>query len=428
MPSLNVILVAMGSHGDVHPFVGIALRLRQRGHRVQVIANGHFASLVEQLGLKFTAVGTAEEYRALATSPELWKRLEGTRTVLRSIGQTFRSLYEAVAKNQIAGETVVVASSLGFGARVAQDHLHIPTITVHLQPSTFFGLVNPPKLPGLFMPRWMPMWLRRAQLALVDRVADQILASALNALRRELGLPPVRRVLSTYMNSPQCVVGLFPEWFGPRRPDWPPQTQLTGFPLYDERGTSHLSDDLKRFLDAGDAPIAFTPGSAMWTAHRFFEQSARACQILGRRGLLLSRHRDHLPQSLPALVRHVDYAPFSELLPRCAALVHHGGIGTSAQALAAGCRQLVMPHAHDQPDNADRLVALGVARQINPRRYRAPRVARELGLLLESAAITKRTGEIAQRFVGIDAISQTCDVIESMAPSPSTCASPVAAP
>ena len=72
----------------------------------------------------------------------------------------------------------------------------------------------------------------------------------------------------------------------------------------------------------------------------------------GRRGLLLSRHREHIPRTLPSDVRHVEYAPFSELLPRCAALVHHGGIGTSAQALAAGVPQLIMPMGHDQPDNS----------------------------------------------------------------------------
>src|SRR5439155_15601643 len=111
--------------------------------------------------------------------------------------------------------------------------------------------------------------------------------------------------------------------------------------------------------------------------------SADACRRLGRRGLLLTRHRDHLPTTLPPGVIHVHYAPFSQLLPRCAAFVHHGGIGSSAQALASGVRQLVTPFTHDQPDNASRLKRLGVAAVIPARKYTAGRIAGALQMLLD---------------------------------------------
>jgi UDP:flavonoid glycosyltransferase YjiC (YdhE family) len=111
-------------------------------------------------------------------------------------------------------------------------------------------------------------------------------------------------------------------------------------------------------------------------------------------------------------VTHSDYAPFSAVLPRAAALVHHGGIGTSAQALAAGRPQLVMPMTFDQPDNAARLQRLGVGRSLPPERFRGAAVARELGALLESAAVTRRCADIARRFDGIDPVGRTCQVIE----------------
>ena len=187
---------------------------------------------------------------------------------------------------------------------------------------------------------------------------------------------PPKRILRDYLHSPELTIGLFPAWFAPPQADWPPQVKVTGFPLYDERGVSHLSPDLLKFLDEGPPPIAFTFGSAMWEAQDLLEQSARACALLGRRGILLTRHRDHLPAHLPLGVKHADYAPFSELLPRCAALVHHGGIGTASQGLATGVPQLVLPHAHDQLDNATRLARLGVAKFLAPKRYKAERAAR----------------------------------------------------
>jgi UDP:flavonoid glycosyltransferase YjiC (YdhE family) len=352
----------------------------------------------------------------MATNPAFWRRLQGTREVMPWVASAVRPVYEIVAQNHVPGETVVVASSLGLGARVAQDQLGIPTATVHLQPSILISTIDPPRLGGIVTPTWFPSWLKRQQVATVDRVCDPLVAPELNALRREIGLPPVTRVMTRYLHSPQRVIGVFPAWFGPPAADWPSQARPTGFPLYDEAGISPMADDLRRFLDEGEPPIAFTPGSAMWSGQRFFAESARACALLGRRGLLLSRHPDHLPRRLPPGVRHVAYAPFGELLPRCAAIVHHAGIGTSAQSLRAGIPQLTTPFAHDQHDNAARLTRLGVALKVEPRAYRAGGIAARLRELLESEEIHRKCGAVARQFDGIDPMRETCELIEELLP------------
>jgi rhamnosyltransferase subunit B len=411
---LDVLLIALGSHGDVHPFVGIGLALRARGHRVRIVANPFFASLIEQSGLEFLPVGAESDYRLMAADPAFWRRLGGTRAVMPWVAKSIRPVYELVKQHATPGETVVGASSLGLGARVAQDHLHIPTATIHLQPSIIMSAIEPPMLGGIGTPKWFPMWLRRAELAAVDRVCDPLIAPALNSLRRELGLTPVARVMTQYLHSPQRVIGVFPPWFAPPLSDWPAQVWLTNFPLFDEHGITPLPGDLLHFLDAGDAPIAFTPGSAMWTGHRFFAESARACQLLGRRGLLLSRHADHIPRLLPPGVLHVPYAPFSQLLPRCAVIVHHCGIGTSAQAMRAGIPQLLTPFAHDQHDNASRLMRLGVARKLEPRAYRAGAIAAILNELLGSEAIRVRCWDVARRFDDPDPLRRTCELLENL--------------
>src|SRR5262249_17419123 len=143
-----------------------------------------------------------------------------------------------------------------------------------------------------------------------------------------------------------------------------------------------------RFLDAGEPPLVFTPGSADRADGKdFLAASAAACRLLGRRGLLLTRYPEQVPASLPPGVQVYSYLPFSQVLGRSAALVHYAGIGMVAQALAAGVPQLVSPIAIALPDNADRVARLGVGRVLPPRAYRPRRVARELEDLLGSAEV-----------------------------------------
>ena len=414
---MNVLLFALGSHGDVHPFVGIGIRLRERGHHVAVATNEYFKPLVEHAQLEFIQCGTADEYTRLATDPELWHPTKSMKAVFGGTARYLRPMYEIARDFAQRDDAVIAASTLALGARIAQDKHGFPLASVHLSPSVFQSIHQPPKIPGLnlFSP-WAPLPLMRALFTMIHAMVDATIAPPVNELRRELDLPPVHQILK-YWHSPQRVIGLFPEWFGPKQPDWPAQLTLTGFPLYDEPDLSPISPQLERFLNEGLPPIAFTPGSAMWHGRKFFDASVDACVRLKRRGLLLTRHRDHLPPSLPTNVIHVHYAPFSQLLPRCAAFVHHGGIGSTAQAFAAGCPQLITPFAHDQPDNAARIVKLGCGATIKPSKYTGARAAAVLRELIDNQNVAAACRRVKSRFAGVDSIGQTCDLIEQLAPS-----------
>ncbi|MDB5331704.1 MAG: glycosyltransferase, partial [Phycisphaerales bacterium] len=145
---LNVLLIPLGSHGDVHPFVGLGLALRARGHRVRVIVNPFFGPLVEQAGLEFIPLGTTDYYLRMLDNPDLWKPVKGPRAVFASLAELHRPIYEAVAAHNVPGDTVMASSILAMGARAAQDKLGIPMATIHLQPAVFRSTVNAPKLPG----------------------------------------------------------------------------------------------------------------------------------------------------------------------------------------------------------------------------------------------------------------------------------------
>jgi UDP:flavonoid glycosyltransferase YjiC (YdhE family) len=188
--------------------------------------------------------------------------------------------------------------------------------------------------------------------------------------------------------SPFKVLALFPEWYGPKQTDWPAQTIVTRFPLYDESDQVAVLPDLDRFLADGPPPILFTPGSANLQARRFFV-GLEACRRLGSRALFVTRYPEQLPPALPPEIRHFAYVPFSQVFPRCKALVHHGGIGTVAQGLAAGVPQLVMAMSHDQPDNGYRLTRLGVGAYLYPKAFTPDRVAAALARLTRSPEVTE---------------------------------------
>jgi UDP:flavonoid glycosyltransferase YjiC (YdhE family) len=336
---------------------------------------------------------------------------------MSGVGQTIEEAYEVVARESTQAQ-IVVGSSLALGALVASEKLGFPYATIHLAPICVRSAIELPTLAGGINFSRFPDWFKRGFWAGGDKwFIDPHIVPPLNALRARLGLIPVSRILNGYWHSPRLTIGLWPEWFAPRLPDHPQQLKLTGFPLYDEADVTPLHEELDGWLKAGDAPIAFTPGSAMRHAHAFFEASARACKRLGRRGLLLTRHAHQLPGSLPPGVIHVPYAPFGSLLPRVAALVHHGGVGTMAQCLRSGCPQLIMPMSHDQPDNAARCVRLGVARTISRRFYSAGSVARKLHELVDDAKVRAACDDVSAKFHGVHPVSATCDLIEGLSPT-----------
>lgn len=410
---MKILLATIGSSGDVHPFVGLGLALARRGHEVTVITGGYFRELIEQAGLDYADPMPEFDFRALLGNANIWNRFRGLQVIMRSaILPLIRPMYRLISERYEPGRTLVVASSLAFGARIAQERLAIPMATAHLQPALFRSMHATTRLPGLLLDTWVPAPLKQMQYWVVDRLADRILAPAVNRVRAEAGLAPVRGIINDWWHSPDLTLGLFADWFAPPQPDWPPQTVLTGFPLYDERGIVTPSPALEDFLAAGDPPIVFTPGSANVHGREFFQAAIDACGRLGRRGILLTRFPEQLPQSLPAGIRHEDFVPFGWLLPRSAAVAHHGGIGSLSQGLAAGIPQLIMPMGFDQFDNAHRLEQLGLGASLRPSRFRGPAVAKTLQRLLADPLMADRCRKIRERMASHDGLLTAATCLE----------------
>ena len=374
-----------------------------------------FRSLAERTGLEFAAVLSDDAWQAVTRDPDLWHPFRSFSVVARRlILPAMRPVYRMIEERIEPGRTVVAATGLAFGARIAHEKLGVPLATVHLQPVMLRSVIRPPCFGFPHIIGHLPRPLRGLYLRAADRfLIDSLLAPETNAFRAELGLPPVSRLFNGWTHSPQLVIGLFPEWFAPPPPDWPPHVVLTGFPLWDEGEIRTPSPELEEFLAAGDAPIVFTAGSAMTQAKRFFQVSAEVCRATGRRGIFLTQFPEQLPATLPGGVRQFDYIPFSAVLPRTSVLVHHGGIGTTAQAIAAGVPQLVVPSTHDQPDNALHIRRLGVGEFLLPGSYTTANVVRLLARMA-----TPRTGancqRLAREMAGNPSLEATCRLIEDL--------------
>jgi rhamnosyltransferase subunit B len=413
------LITALGSYGDVHPMVGLGAALAARGHRVKLVTNPYFADVVSSAGLDLLPLGTYEDYVRLSEHPDLWHPLRGPKLVLgHASARMLRPLYDLLIPNYIPGETVFCAHAMDLASRIAGEVLRAPVASILLAPGLIWSVYDSPRLKGTLLGPRVPRWLKRLQFSLSDRFFIRpLLGPDLNALRSDVGLPAVHDIFSKWLFSSDLPLGLFPDWFGPPQRDWPANTTTVGFPLWDTPGTTELPEGVQTFLDAGSPPIAFSPGSANKEAHQFFTAAVDACQRLGRRGILLTKYNHQLPPSLPDSVYHVGFVPMSQLLPRTAALVHHGGIGSCAQGLAAGVPHIVRPMSYDQFDNSRRIVRLGVGAEVSVRDFSGPQVADALAPLLASSDVASRCRDLAERCDGPASLAGACRALEELAKS-----------
>ena len=254
--------------------------------------------------------------------------------------------------------------------------------------------------------------VKRLMWKTMDRkFMDPLYTVPFNTIRASLGLTPVERMFHGWLHRADAALCMVPAWFSPRQPDWPAPMVMSGFGLAD-RGDRHpMPAHIAAFLDAGAPPVVVTAGTANAVSHDFFRTAIGACSSIGMRAILVTADPKQLPQTLPDGMIHAAYVPFAALLPRAAAFIHHGGIGTVSQALRSGVPQLIRPMAFDQFDNASRVVQLGAGRELPVRHFQELRVAGELRSLLGDTAGAANCKRVAASLIGEDGLGAACDVL-----------------
>lgn len=393
------IFVPLGSAGDVNPLLWLAHLAAERGHEVVLVTHAAAADLCKDSGFRTVSVGASEELEAIIRNPDIWHPDKAFVILAKQLPIWARRMIPAISDEILPGRTTIVSGGIAFGARMVAEARQIPLVTVQLQPAVFMGVDDAPVLRlGLEWIKQAPRWMRALFYRLAQWRADQLLREPINRIRCELGLrTPVGGVMREWWMSPDRVLAVFPEWFAPRHCDWPRQTVFTRFPLYDSSHERPISPEIEAFIDGGDPPVLVTPGSANAQAREFFAEASKACILKGHRALFVTRYPEQLPCPMPAGSISCEYVPFGAVFERCAAVMHHGGIGTCSQGLAAGVPQLLMPMSHDQPDNAWRLKHLGVGEYIPPRRFCAKAIASVLETLMVSPGVAAACRGIKER-------------------------------
>ncbi|MGI9455433.1 MAG: glycosyltransferase [Aeoliella sp.] len=414
---MHFLLTAIGSYGDVHPMVGLGAALARRNHHVSIVANPYFADVVADAGLELLSISTREEYLRMIDHPHLWHPIKAVPFVFQqATAKYLRPLYHLLEQNYLPGETVIGSHALDAASRVFREKVGSPVATVTFAPIAFWSDYQTPQFGPPTIGPHLPKWLNRLQFWIGQRwIVGPVLKRPLDKFRAELGLPKTPELFPNWWFQSDMNLCLFPNWFAPVQPDWPRPIETVGFPLWDGGDSTPLSPEVKAFLAEGDAPIVFTPGTANKQAEGFFATAMEACQRMGRRGILLTKFPEQLPALLPECVRHFDFLPLTRLLPSAAAFVHHGGIGSSSQALAAGVPQLVRPLAFDQFDNSHRLRKLGVAGELRPRQFNVASVAAALQRLTSSKEVAANCQKWASQCKEESALEAACNVMEQLA-------------
>jgi len=412
----------------LNPFVAIALELKARGHEPCIAAQREFQATIEGEGVAFhplrPGIEDIREELGLET-PEIVQRATrgsiGLEFAVRRIAmpflkRAFDDMMEATAEADL-----VITHTSAFAGRLAAETRGLPWLSAALSPFTFMSDYDPPILsamPALKVLREMTN--ARSDMALLKfvKAASVLWTGTFQKLRAELGLPRCANPLFDGQFSSLGSLALYSSLFGVAQPDFPTRCTLTGFCFYDRQHgePTSLPREMQAFIDHGPPPLVFTLGSALvMEPGDFYDVSITAARKVGRRAVLLvgpGNAQALLNKGAPADVHIADYAPHSVLFPHAAAIIHHGGIGTTAQAMRAGKPQLVVPHFGDQPDNANRVERLGIGRMIAPSAYDPSRAARALASVLNTGHIA-RTAEMARRLNAEDGVGAAADAIEN---------------
>jgi rhamnosyltransferase subunit B len=371
----RIVLSTFGSLGDIHPYIAIALELKARGHSPVMATSEVYREKMDAVGLELHPVrpdvpsyDEPEELGRLVA--DLMEARGGTEKVIDMLTPHLRDVYEDLNAAVEAADLLLTHPLPLVGPIVAQKR-GLPWVSSVLAPISFFSAYDPPVLAQ--MPALYHLQRRSVALSrLLYRIASHRLEKLMQPvyrLRAELGLPRGAQPLLAGQYSPTLSLALFSSALAKPQPDWPPNTRVTGFAFYDRRdffGETEMQQELGEFLDDGPPPIVFTLGSsAFWVAKDFYRDSIKAARALGQRALLLIGHARNRPtEQLPQGVAAFEYGPFSQVLPRALAIVHQGGVGTTGQGLRSGRPVLIVPHAHDQFDNAARVERLGCGRSL----------------------------------------------------------------
>lgn len=416
----KVVLATHGSLGDLHPFIALGRALADKGCDVSLASHPDYRPKVETAGLKFVSYGISRDdyVQTLRLRPaEIVKRISSDhgflirRLIAPYLERSIRDIQPAVA-----GCDIVLGSPFAYGAHIAASLAGKPFTTVALQPTVMMSRYDPPKIkqaPFILSPQSK---LAAAYNRLIMKTGEKFMAAShieVMAIYRRYGLNP--NIGLGGIVSDHQTIAFYSKVLQDIQPDFPANTEIVGFPFHDcESGTTPtLPAKLEAFLDNGPAPLVFSLGTwVVYGGEMFYRRAVDVAKALGERCVILVGGESPLLQEdFGPDVCVIGYAPHSLLFPRCKAVIHHGGIGSTAQALRSGRPQLVTPVFGDQFDNAFRLHKSGASLTLNYDKWRKGAAVKQIRDLLANPAIAAQAAACALMITAEDGARRAAEVV-----------------
>lgn len=411
---MRIVIVAAGTWGDVRPNVVLGQGLKQQGYEVILVASEDFRAWIERRGLAFARLSVNMQVLldGLTNSKNLVQTVKWMRKIAPTAEQMGKEIIEVIRDGDVL---LMNEAGLALVSGVLETK-KVRLILINMQPyapTTEFSGMLPP-LPG-WIPipasrynRWAGNFVRRSQWWMMGKYGNDLRT-------RNLGLPKqiwkkhremLDQTTSLLLVSPQVI---------PRPSDWQPQHHITGY-LFDEDTEWKPPPNLRHFLATGEKPIYIGFGSMR---DRKPEATTRlvleAVKLTRHRAVLLSGWAGIGVDDMPDDVFLLDYAPHTWLFPQMAAVVHHGGAGTTAAGLRAGVPSVIVPIIADQPFWGRRIYELGAGTAPIPHnKLTVENLAEAIGSATKNSLIRQRASELGEKIASEDGLKNAIDTITSL--------------
>ena len=418
---MRVGIQTWGSEGDIRPLVALGHALVQRGHEVELvytdIADRHYVEVAASLGFTARAVATP----VIADQNELYEiglrvinagnPLADGKLIFDRLLRPVEDAIFAAAVDLCRRSDIIVSHLVLNQVRAAAELAGIPAVSV-----TFAHTMVPSRH---LRPQGMPQLGERANAAAwaVGRfVLNRVMLGPVNDFRRRVGVPPVKDLLlDGWASHLLNLIAVSPEVCA-QQPDWPRWNRVCGFLALPATTHEQVAPELEAFLSAGEPPVFMGFGSLMPVGSSYLTESValmkEAARLAGCRAIIQAE----VPPERSDRLVIIGRCPHAQVFPRCAAVVHHCGAGTTHTTLKAGVPSVGVPHVSDQFGWVEQLQRLGVApAPVSRRSLTAPKLARRIKQALADPDMRTRAATIAARMKDDDGPARAAELIEDAA-------------
>jgi rhamnosyltransferase subunit B len=415
----RIVITTFGSIGDLNPFIALGFALRSNEHAVLFAVEANFEQRLRSLGFPVRVL-TGDQAEALGSYRHQIFNSDQALTSLKLLVDRYilPTLPVKVAElREICQEADLLISVASlFAASIVAEMLHIPWIAVILTPSTLPSASVAAQPMPVPLPAPLQRLSNRFSWFLGGVVLRRIVDKPVNQLRRTFHVPPHSNLMWTGNLSPRFTALAVSPALLPRRDDWPEYVQMTGFCFWDGSVDWQFPETLKAFLQGGKPVVAVTAGTVASDERTLFvpyyQVSTESILACGARALLINAPEIDVSPEQREDVLQIPFAPFSQVFPACAAVIHHGGIGTIAQCLRAGVPSLVVPGGIDQPFNAAQVMQCNVGLWIPRKRYTPRRAERILKALLRTPTYQEQARKVQAQVMQENGVTALCVAVE----------------